>query len=76
MSKTSPRTKPLVERLRDAIRQAERRGITQYRIAADAGIHQSQLARLMGGTVAPKLDTAEKIARAVGCRIEILRDDT
>ncbi|MAE61020.1 MAG: transcriptional regulator [Planctomycetaceae bacterium] len=56
----------IVEQLRRAIRDAEKRGLSQYAIAKAAGVHRAQLMRLMTGTVAPRLDTAQRMADAVG----------
>ena len=58
--------KPITEQLIAAIRKAERTGRTRYQIAAEAGVYQSQLARLVSGERRPLLDTAEKIASALG----------
>ena len=66
------RQRPIVEQLRKAIRDAEKRGITQYRIAKISGVHAGQLTRLMHGTVGPRLDTAERIAQAIGCEIRVI----
>ena len=54
------------EQLRQAIRQAERSGLTRYKIAKAAGIHQSQLTRLLARGPTPRADTADKIAAALG----------
>ena len=66
------KTKPLADSLRNEIRRAERRGITQYRIAKESGVSAGQLSRLMHGKVVPRLDTAERIARAIGCEIRLI----
>ena len=63
--------KDIIEQLRTTIRRAEKRGISQYRLAEIAGVHRGQITRLMHGTVAPRLDTAEKIARAAGCEVVV-----
>ena len=63
--------KTLSDQLRQAIRKAEERGITQYRIAADSGVSTGQLSRLMAGRVSPRLDTAQRIAEAIDCEIII-----
>jgi DNA-binding phage protein len=57
--------------LRKALARAQRQGQTLYRIAKLARMHQSQLGRVASGETVPKLDTAERIARAIGCRIII-----
>ena len=62
---------PIVEQLRDAIRQAERRGVTQYQIAKAARVHQSQLTRFMAGETIPRLQTAERLIAAIGGRLLI-----
>ena len=63
--------KPIADQLRQAIRAAEARGLTQYAIAKAAGIDRSQLTRLFKSTVAPRLDTAERIADACGMRLKL-----
>lgn len=65
--------KPIIDQLRAAIREAERRGVTQYRLAADAGIDRAQILRLMNGAVDPRLATAEKIAAGAGYRLALIR---
>jgi DNA-binding phage protein len=60
------------EQLRKAIAQAERRGITRYQIAKLAGMPQSQVGRVASGESVPTLDTAERIALAIGCRFSIV----
>jgi predicted transcriptional regulator len=67
--RTSKRT--LADDLRAAIRKAERRGITRYQIAKDAGVSEGQLSRLMHGTVDPRLNTAQRIIEAIGGKIRI-----
>ena len=70
--------KALVDRLKDEIRRAERRGITRYRIAQLTGLSEAQLSRMMNakpGKGIPRLDTAEKIAGAIGCKILIVGAD-
>ena len=63
----------IVEQLRQAIHDAEKRGLSQYAIAKAAGVHRAQLMRLMTGTVAPRLDTAHRIADAVGYDLSLRR---
>ena len=66
------KSKSLVERLKDEIRKAEKLGLTRYQIAQESGISEAQLSRLMAGTVAPRLDTAEKIVSVLGSKIIIV----
>lgn len=68
-------SKPLVEQLKQAIRRAESRGVSRYQIAKLSGVAQGQLSRLMHGTVAPRLDSAERIANAIGCKIVIVPEE-
>ena len=63
---------PIAKQLIAAIRKAERQGITRYRIAKAAGVHQSQLSRLLAGEKRPRLDTAERIAEALGCEVRLV----
>lgn len=60
------------DHLRAAIARAERRGITRYRIAKDAGITLRALSDIVNGA-SPRLDTAERIAEAIGYRVLIRR---
>ena len=66
------RTNGIVDDLRKAIAQAELRGVTRYQIAKRAAMPQSQVGRIASGETVPKLDTAERIARAIGCRLAIV----
>lgn len=61
--------------LRAAIAQAEAAGTSRYAIAKAAGVDQSQVRRVATGEVVPKLDTAAKIARAIGYRLTVLPAD-
>jgi transcriptional regulator with XRE-family HTH domain len=65
----------LVGQLRAAIRAAEKRGVSRYRIARLSGVSEGQLSRLMHGSVAPRLDSAERIVHALGRKIVILPVD-
>jgi transcriptional regulator with XRE-family HTH domain len=58
--------------LRRAIKAAGRRGLTRYRIAKITGLSQGQLSRFVAGEIVPKLDTAEKIAAALGKRLTLV----
>lgn len=68
------RTVKIVEELRSAVRHAERAGMTRYAIAKATGLSQAMLSRFMAGQNVPKLDTAERIARAVGRRLTLQND--
>ena len=57
---------PLVEQLRHMVRESDSRGVNMCQLAKLASIDRAQLTRLMQGTVAPGLATADKIARAAG----------
>ena len=67
--------KTLVERLKQEIGRAERHGVSRYRIARLSGVSEGQLSRLMHGSVAHRLDSAERIAFALGRKIVILPAD-
>lgn len=73
MSNMAKRKRSIDEELRHAIRSAEKRGITRYRIAQISGVSAGQLSRLMSGEVTPRLATAEKIADAIGYTITIAK---
>ena len=68
----SKQIKSVADDLRRAITQAEKRGMTRYAIAKAAGMPQSQVGRIASGESVPKLDTAERIASAIGCRLSIV----
>ena len=76
MARRQTRHKPILDQLRAAIREAERRGVTQYRLAAEAGIDRAQILRLMNGEVDPRLATAEKMAAAAGYRLPLIPMET
>ncbi len=67
----SKRNAPIVEQLRSAINKAEAVGDSKYAIAQRGQIERAQLTRLMQGSVAPRLDTAERIAAALGLQITL-----
>jgi len=66
-----PRISPSVaDQLRAAIREAEKRGITRYRIAKEAGLPHSTVSEFCNHPERQvRLDIAEKLARAIGARI-------
>jgi transcriptional regulator with XRE-family HTH domain len=49
----------------------EQRGWSQRERADRACMKQPQLARLETGQVEPKLDTLQRLAEALGCRVRI-----
>jgi len=65
-------TKPIADKLRDAIARAEKRGITRYRIAHDAGVAQQTVANIINGGN-PRIDVAERVANAIGYDLLIRR---
>ncbi len=66
-----PKSKPIADELRKLIAQAERKGISRYRLARLSGVSEGQLSRLMSNETAPRLDTAAKIAKALGYRVTL-----
>ena len=62
----------IVDQLRRAIRQAERAGMTRYRLAKVADVEQAVLSKLVRGMKGIRLDTAERIARGLGKRLAIV----
>ncbi len=66
------RQKSITQRLRTAIAQAEKHGQSRYAIAKAAQIRYGQLCRIAEGENLPRLDTAEKIAKAIGLRLELI----
>lgn len=66
------KTKPIADQLRVLIAQAERKGITRYRISQLSGVTEGQLARIVHGDGAPRLDTAARIADAIGYQLKFV----
>jgi DNA-binding phage protein len=66
------RVTSIVAELRKAIRAAERRGLTRYKLAKAADMPRSQLTRVATGESVPTLTTAERILWAAGYRLAIL----
>ena len=67
-----PKTRSIVEQLRKAIAQAERGGLTRYRLAKLSGVEQSVLSKLVRGMKGIQLATAEKIVAGLGKRLAIV----
>ena len=67
----SPNPKPIADQLRRAITDAEKRGVTQYQIAKDAGIARSTVSQFVNGTGQLRLDIAERIASVIGRRLRL-----
>lgn len=57
--------------VRQLITLREERGLSQRELAARAGMKQPQLARLETGQVEPKLDTLQRLAVALDCRVRV-----
>jgi ribosome-binding protein aMBF1 (putative translation factor) len=57
--------------VRQLIALREQRGWSQRELADRAGMKQPQLARLETGQVEPKLDTLQRLAEAMGCRVRV-----
>ncbi len=57
---------PIADQLRKAIALAEKRGITRYRIAQLSGVTERSVGLIASGARTPKIDTAEKIIKAIG----------
>jgi transcriptional regulator with XRE-family HTH domain len=67
-----PASVPMIsEQLRDVIR---RRGLTAYKVAKDAGVSHTIVQRFLDGDRGLKLDSADKIARAL--RLRLMEDPT
>ena len=64
---------PLVDRIRNCVRAARRRGLSPYALAKKADVSRSQISRLLHGTNSLRVPTAEAIVRAAGYDILIVR---
>jgi predicted transcriptional regulator len=56
-------------KLQQAIHES---GMTRYQISKASGVSEGQISKLMLHRRAPRLDTAERILKAIGRRIEII----
>ncbi len=45
------------------------KGITQEQLAKKTGLRQTHISRIERGVYMPRIDIAERIANALGCRI-------
>jgi ribosome-binding protein aMBF1 (putative translation factor) len=61
--------------VRQLIELREQHGWSQRELAERAGMKQPQLARLETGQVEPKLDTLQRLAKAMGSRLTIRFED-
>lgn len=62
----------IAQELRDAIAKAEAGGVSRYRIAKAAGLAQTAVHRCADGVTMPRIDVAERIAKAAGYRLTLL----
>lgn len=69
------KTDSIARRLKAAVQQAERRGITRYQIAKASGVSQAMLSRLVSSAPGRdvRIETAEKILGAIGLELVIRR---
>lgn len=61
----------IVDQLRAAIAAAEGRGMSRRRIALAAGMRVTNVTRIVTGENRPRLDTAERVAAAVGASLSL-----
>ena len=61
----------LIEQVVAKIHAAEKRRITRYQLAKEAGVYQSQLSRLVKGERSISVDTLERICAALSLNVEI-----
>jgi DNA-binding phage protein len=62
----------IAEQLRRAIARAEKKGLTRYRIARLASMTESQVKRVAEAVTCPRLDTAARLADAIGLRLALV----
>lgn len=55
------------------IKLRQERGWTQAELAQRAGLKQSAIARIEGGDSVPRLDTAMRIAKALGMKLDFVK---
>ena len=67
-----PRKLSITDQLRRLVRDAAKHGVSYNRLSKGAGIDRSQITRLLNQTVSPRLDTAERIAKAAGYDIALV----
>ena len=59
----------MADQLRAAIRRAERRGVTRRQSAMKSGVSEAQLSHLVHKNRLLRIDTAEALAKGLGCRL-------
>lgn len=62
----------LVDEIRD---ERERLGLTQKEVAERTGLKQSAIARMESGGAIPRLDTVSRVARAMGLKFKLIKDE-
>ena len=65
------KAKSVADQLRQAILKAEKRGLTRYQIAQETGLSEGTLSTFMNLGTDIRISTAEKIARTIGCKIDL-----
>lgn len=53
------------------VQRREELELTQTELAARVGVHQAAIARMESGRVMPRLDTAQRIAAALGLELTL-----
>jgi predicted transcriptional regulator len=62
----------IVDELRRAIRAAEKRGTTRYKLSLATGVSEAQLSRIYHRQIEPKASMMERILSGLGKRLAIV----
>ena len=65
-----------IELVAQLIVRRKRLGLTQRDLAEMTGLKQSAIARLEREGAIPRLDTLEKVSKALGLRVALIEEDT
>ncbi|HXI13713.1 MAG TPA: helix-turn-helix transcriptional regulator [Thermoanaerobaculia bacterium] len=63
----------LIEEVVSAIRAAEAKGITRYRLSKDSGVDQAVISRLVSGETRVNVENLEKLCEALGLQVTVKR---
>ncbi|MBE1557217.1 helix-turn-helix domain-containing protein [Sporosarcina limicola] len=64
-----------IEIVAQLVKRRTQLGLTQQQLADKSGLKQAAIARLETENAVPRLDTLEKVSRALGLRVTLIEED-